>query len=69
MVSDKNLVKGLVDGPLLCTGQIVVINPFGDVLKEGTEIALCRCGESRNKPFCDGTDHIEFGWRIFHDPQ
>ena len=30
-MSDKNLVKGLVDGPLLCTGQIEVLNPFGDL--------------------------------------
>ena len=54
-MSDKNIIKPLVDGPLLCTGRIVVVNPFGDVLKEGEELALCRCGESRNKPFCDGS--------------
>mgnify|MGYP001816027018 FL=1 len=58
-MSDKNLVKGLVDGPLLCTGQIEVINPFGELLQKGTEIALCRCGGSRNKPFCDGSHRDE----------
>jgi CDGSH-type Zn-finger protein len=58
-MSDKNLVKGLVDGPLLCTGQIEVLNPFGDLLQKGTEIALCRCGGSRNKPFCDGSHQDE----------
>jgi len=58
-MSDKNLVKGLVDGPLLCTGQIEVLNPFGELLQKGTEIALCRCGGSRNKPFCDGSHQDE----------
>ncbi len=43
-MSEKNLVKGLVDGPLLCTGQIEVLNPFGELLQKGAEIALCRCG-------------------------
>jgi len=59
MMSDKNIIKVLADGPLLITGQIEVINPFGTVLREGTDIALCRCGESRNKPFCDGSHKDE----------
>ena len=58
-MSDKNIVKGTVNGPLLCTGQIEVVNPFGELLKQGTEIALCRCGGSHNKPFCDGSHQDE----------
>ena len=54
-MSEKNLIKPLVNGPLLCTGRIQVLNPFGELLQEGSELALCRCGESRNKPLCDGS--------------
>jgi len=61
MMDEKNVVKPLVDGPLLCIGRIEVINPFGELLREGAEIALCRCGASRNKPFCDGS-HREEGF-------
>lgn len=58
-MSDNNTIKGLVNGPLLCKGRIRVVNPSGAVLHEGTEIALCRCGGSRNKPLCDGSHSEE----------
>jgi uncharacterized Fe-S cluster protein YjdI len=49
------------DGPLLVRGPIRVVQP------DGTEerlprAAFCRCGQSSNKPFCDGT-HREVGFR------
>ena len=34
----------------------------GNVLFEGERAALCRCGGSSNKPFCDGT-HEKIGFR------
>ncbi|MDQ3956044.1 MAG: CDGSH iron-sulfur domain-containing protein [Actinomycetota bacterium] len=47
------------DGPLLVRG------PFTLVDQEGTEIevrrqtvALCRCGRSKIRPFCDGTHEV-----------
>jgi CDGSH-type Zn-finger protein len=27
----------------------------GQLIREDTRVALCRCGGSQNKPFCDGT--------------
>ena len=37
----------------LCPGDIHIKKPLGETLLEDTRVALCRCGESRNKPFCD----------------
>ncbi len=57
---DETLVTPQPDGPLLVRGRLAITTPQGD-LKE-TRAALCRCGGSGNKPFCDGT-HTKIGWR------
>jgi uncharacterized Fe-S cluster protein YjdI len=49
------------DGPLLVTGGVRILDAEGNVLYEGERAALCRCGGSSNKPFCDGT-HKENGF-------
>jgi CDGSH-type Zn-finger protein len=45
------------NGPLRLEGDIVVVDqegrPFG--LAGRTVVSLCRCGQSANKPFCDGS--------------
>ncbi len=53
---DEAVITPYRDGPLLVRG------PFRMVDQDGTEIevdrdtiALCRCGKSRIRPFCDGT--------------
>ena len=51
----KLTVKSLKDGPLLLAGNITIINGSGRVAWSGTQAALCRCGASQNKPFCDGS--------------
>lgn len=33
-------------------------NPEGELLSTIRRVALCRCGASKNKPFCDGTHGI-----------
>lgn len=45
------------NGPLLVTGPITLVDADGAAfdLGEKESIALCRCGASSNKPFCDGT--------------
>lgn len=51
-------VKVRDHGPLLIEGPITVIDAAGNRfhIPEGKPaIALCRCGQSNNKPFCDGT--------------
>lgn len=49
---DINLAK---DGPLLVSGKIRIFDQDGNLHKEVEKCALCRCGSSNNKPFCDGT--------------
>ncbi|MFM7216801.1 MAG: CDGSH iron-sulfur domain-containing protein [Bacteroidota bacterium] len=47
-------VTVLDNGPLLVNGTIKVILKDGtSIIKEGNT-ALCRCGQSKNKPYCDG---------------
>jgi len=49
-------------GPLLVSGGVRILDAEGNVLYEGDRAALCRCGGSQNKPFCDGT-HTKNGFR------
>jgi uncharacterized Fe-S cluster protein YjdI/CDGSH-type Zn-finger protein len=43
------------NGPLLVEGTFQVLNDNGDVLSTPGRAALCRCGGTKNQPFCDGT--------------
>lgn len=49
-----------VDGPLYVRGFLRIELPGGEVLEE-TRAAFCRCGASRDKPFCDGS-HDDAGF-------
>lgn len=55
-------IKPLPDGPLLLSGKLSLIAGSGRVAWQGESLALCRCGESKNKPFCDGS-HKAAGFR------
>lgn len=50
------------DGPILVRGSIEVESEDGEPYEVRNRVALCRCGRSRNKPFCDGT-HKRVGFR------
>ena len=43
------------NGPLLVNGPLTVRSTDGSQSRSGTKGALCRCGASEKKPFCDGT--------------
>jgi uncharacterized Fe-S cluster protein YjdI len=43
------------NGPILINGPIEIKYKGKRELKESKIIALCRCGSSNNKPYCDGT--------------
>lgn len=49
-------------GPLYTRGPIVLKDVSGQVIFEGTRAALCRCGASQNKPFCDNS-HLQSGFQ------
>ncbi|MDQ2676343.1 MAG: CDGSH iron-sulfur domain-containing protein [Actinomycetota bacterium] len=47
------------DGPYLVRGAFEVTDADGNVIDARRKtIALCRCGASRSKPFCDGTHKL-----------
>lgn len=50
------------DGPLEVEGNLEIRDETGNTLFIGTKTSLCRCGESRKKPFCDGS-HKTIGFR------
>jgi len=50
------------DGPLAIEGRVRVQTPSGEVVREAGRVALCRCGATRNQPFCDGS-HLRVGFK------
>ncbi|HYI35156.1 MAG TPA: CDGSH iron-sulfur domain-containing protein [Thermoleophilaceae bacterium] len=47
------------DGPLLVRGDYVIEDQDGRAIEPGREVvALCRCGKSRIRPFCDGSHKL-----------
>ena len=60
----KSQWKVLSNGPYKVEGPVRLIDAEGRefVLPEGETIALCRCGASTTKPFCDGT-HSKAGFK------
>jgi CDGSH-type Zn-finger protein len=50
-------IKVRDDGPYKVTGPVRLIDAEGHefVVDEERPIALCRCGQSQNKPFCDAS--------------
>ncbi len=59
--SRSNVLKVAANGPLVCAGALQVSGRDGAVIQQGESFALCRCGASNNKPFCDGS-HREAGF-------
>lgn len=49
------------NGPVYLRGDLEIVTREGEVLLKDTRIALCRCGASENKPFCDGS-HVRVGF-------
>ena len=48
-------VKFFKDGPMVLAGNFAIIAGSGRVAWHGKQAALCRCGQSKNKPFYDGS--------------
>jgi len=55
-------VKAIPDGPLKIEGNLSLRAASGRIAWRGTKAALCRCGASKNKPFCDAS-HREIGFK------
>lgn len=52
--NDITEIKISQKGPYIINGNTKIITEDGTLLKESHKVALCRCGASQNKPFCDG---------------
>jgi CDGSH-type Zn-finger protein len=64
-MAEPLLIRCREDGPLVIHGAIVLVDHEGNAFSLPTDkdlVALCRCGASKNKPFCDGS-HWQVGFR------
>jgi CDGSH-type Zn-finger protein len=67
--SSRATITPYPDGPYLVRGDFAVTDQDGNELElERRTIALCRCGKSRMRPFCDGT-HKLIGFQAPSGPE
>lgn len=60
-IPEENTIRVAPDGPLYVRGDLEITTPDGTVLLRETRAALCRCGASKIKPFCDNS-HEDIGF-------
>lgn len=60
--ADDVSVRVVRNGPYYVRGAARVVNADGEEILADERFALCRCGASRRKPFCDGS-HRASGFR------
>lgn len=58
---EKNVIQVMKDGPIYIHGTVQVNDPGARCPENTVRLALCRCGASSNKPFCDNS-HVEAGF-------
>jgi len=61
MPEDNTSVEIMKDGPLIVNNLTELVNSKGEKIACKNKVALCRCGASNNKPFCDGS-HNKIGF-------
>jgi CDGSH-type Zn-finger protein len=62
-VSEETRITPYRNGPLLVRGPFVLVDQDGEEIEsKRAVVALCRCGKSQIRPFCDGT-HKAIGFR------
>jgi uncharacterized Fe-S cluster protein YjdI/CDGSH-type Zn-finger protein len=59
-------VRPVRNGPLYVRGRVAVVDQDGNPWPTGARFALCRCGASQNKPFCDNS-HRAIGFEAGSD--
>src|SRR5437016_13737753 len=55
-------IETIKNGPYIVTGEVELIDVDGNKFPVEKRMALCRCGASTEKPFCDGT-HSKRGFK------
>lgn len=61
-IPEETTIQVRPNGPLFVRGNVKVTDANGTVLSDSVRVALCRCGQSENKPFCDST-HRKIGFK------
>ena len=61
-MESKMKVRAAKDGPYIVDGAQVLSASQGESLNVDPHVHLCRCGKSKNKPYCDNT-HMEYGFQ------
>ena len=61
-------IQASLNGPYLVTNADILLTWQGERIPARPQMALCRCGGSANKPFCDGT-HARIGFTGQKDPK
>ncbi len=61
-MSETTKITAVDNGPFVVAGAVVLTDGVGQPYQaNGAQIALCRCGASTNKPFCNGA-HAKIGF-------
>ena len=60
-MSEKPKIFVKPNGSIRDTGEVDFVDSEGNVIKSESALSLCRCGHSKDKPFCDGS-HREAGF-------
>jgi CDGSH-type Zn-finger protein len=57
--TEPPVITACTDGPLLVRGEVQLVLATGEPIEQTrATVALCRCGVSTIKPFCDGTHKL-----------
>ena len=54
---EEFIIRCRANGPYVIEGNVKIVDHLGNVFTPPVDkprVALCRCGQSANKPFCDG---------------
>jgi CDGSH iron-sulfur domain-containing protein 3 len=60
-MSDRVTMRVKPNGSIRVTGTVDFVDADGNLIESKTDFSLCRCGQSKEKPYCDGS-HREAGF-------
>ena len=55
----ETVVEIIENGPLVITGNFIFADLKRNTEETGDEVRICRCGKSKNMPFCDNSHEKE----------
>ena len=61
-MEDRVKVFPKPNGSLRVTGTVDIVDAEGNVIETKENVSFCRCGHSKEKPFCDGS-HRDAGFQ------